>query len=228
MQSWSDKRESRGTAVCETLRCCGQPHCRAGRDPGHLAQSSSATNADPPESWRKKGPGGSLPSGPPCAGTKIHIKSRQKKALVTASLTLLPLPGQNYQNGSSKCEEKQNHCNAWDEDTHDDVRPATGKSFCSLTLLSSKASSKHCRAGTWHGWQLLLLTSLSLLSLVMSVGKGLAWRAREAGRWSSACKEQQQMGHHSESCSTSSVLRTPYCHCHCRSIVQLWFGCTVW
>lgn len=119
MQSWSDKRESRGTAACETLCCCGQPHRRAGREPGCLARSSSATNADPAESWR--------PSAPPCAGTKIHTKSRQKKALVTASLTLLPLPGQNYQNGSSKCEEKQNHCDAWDEDAHDYIQPARGK-----------------------------------------------------------------------------------------------------
>lgn len=35
---------------------------------------------------------------------------------------LLPLPGQNYQNGSCKCKEKQNHCDARDEDARDYVQ----------------------------------------------------------------------------------------------------------
>lgn len=55
-QSWSDKRGSRGTAACETLCCCGQLRHRAGRNAGRLTQSSSATNADPPESWQPRCP----------------------------------------------------------------------------------------------------------------------------------------------------------------------------
>lgn len=86
---------------------------------------------------------GSL-AAPPRPGTKICIKSttRQRKAEVAASLTLLPLPGQNYQNGSCKCEEKQNHCDARDEDARDYIQPARRKSFCSLISAQQQSQQQ--------------------------------------------------------------------------------------
>lgn len=53
---------------------------------------------------------------------------------VIASLTLLPLPGQHYQNTNSRCKQKNHHHNAWNEDVLNHVQAARKiKSFWSHT-----------------------------------------------------------------------------------------------
>lgn len=66
-------------------------------------------------------------------------------AAVTASLTLLALPGQHYQNTSSNCKQKKNYCDAWSEDVLNHVQAARKKFL--FSHLSSEADS----GGTTQG-----------------------------------------------------------------------------
>ena len=52
---------------------------------------------------------------------------------VTALLTLLPLPGQYYQNANSNCKQKKSHYDAWSEDVPNHIQAARKKEVFSPT-----------------------------------------------------------------------------------------------
>lgn len=102
--------------------------------PTSLQSRKEPRAPDPKQLCSKHRPSGTMAAPTPLpvlAPNCIRSPSRgAQKAQVPALLTLLPLPRQNYQNGSSKCKKKQNHRDARDEDVHHYVQPARGKSFC--------------------------------------------------------------------------------------------------
>lgn len=156
MQAWPVQLRTSGGADGAQTNSSG---CRARQRPSREPWGSDLWDSPTAPSGEGDPRGGGLSDGPRIwmirGGNGGEKRSKEGKTntveerlwcrnsgcvAATALLTLLPLPGQHYQNASSNCKHKKNHYDAWREDVHNHIESARKKEFL-FSRCSSEADS---------------------------------------------------------------------------------------